>query len=133
LRIDKWLWAARFFKTRTLACEEIDKSRVEVNGQLAKPSRLIKPGDLVSIRLQGGWLRTVTVLELSSQRGSAQVAQKLYKDTEESLQAMQLAKEARHFSREPALSIEQGRPTKRERRNLDQAKHEWNDRWSASL
>ncbi|MEJ7931742.1 RNA-binding S4 domain-containing protein [Ramlibacter sp. AN1015] len=130
-RIDKWLWAARFYKTRTLACEEIGKGRVEVNGQAAKPAREVKVGDSVSMRRESV-LRTVVVRGLSSMRGPAPVAQQLYEETPESLAAREQAAEQRRLSREPALSIEQGRPTKRSRRDLDQARG-WGDRWSASL
>ena len=80
LRIDKWLWAARFYKTRSLASDEIVKGRVHVNEQDAKPSREIKVGDTVVIR-QGPVLRTVIVLGLSQQRGPASVAQQLYAET----------------------------------------------------
>lgn len=133
MRIDKWLWAARFYKTRSLAVDEIGKNRVQVNGDAAKPAREIKPGDTVALR-QGVVTRTVRVLGLSLQRGPAPVAQQLYEETPESLAAQAAAREARRVSREPALSIEQGRPTKRERRHLDTARqHGWGDRWSASV
>lgn len=133
MRIDKWLWAARFYKTRSLAVDEIGKNRVQVNGDAAKPAREIKPGDTVALR-QGAVTRTVRVLGLSLQRGPAPVAQQLYEETPESLAAQAAAREARRVSREPALSIEQGRPTKRERRHLDTARqHGWGDRWSASV
>ncbi len=133
MRIDKWLWAARFYKTRSLAVDEIGKNRVQVNGEAAKPAREIKPGDTVALR-QGPVTRTVRVLGLSLQRGPAPVAQQLYQETPESLAAQAAARDARRVSREPALSIEQGRPTKRERRHLDTARqHGWGDRWSASV
>ncbi len=131
LRIDKWLWAARFYKTRTLACDEIDKGRVAINGQEAKPAREVKPGDTVTLRREGV-TRTVVVLGLSSLRGPAPVAQQLYAETPESLQARAEAAEQRRFAREPATFIEHGRPTKRGRRELDAAKG-WGDRWSASI
>jgi ribosome-associated heat shock protein Hsp15 len=134
LRIDKWLWAARFFKTRTLAAEEIGKNRIQVNGDVAKASREVKVGDQVAIRLGGGLERTVRVRGLSGQRGPAPVAQQLYEETPESLAALAAAREQRRMGSEPALSIEQGRPTKRDRRELDQARRaDWGDRWSASL
>jgi ribosome-associated heat shock protein Hsp15 len=133
MRIDKWLWAARFYKTRSLAVDEIAKNRVQVNGDAAKPAREIKPGDMVALR-QGPVMRTVRVLGLSLQRGPAPVAQQLYEETPESLAAQAAAREARRVAREPALSIEQGRPTKRERRHLDTARQRgWGDRWSASV
>ena len=133
LRIDKWLWAARFYKTRSLASEEIGKNRVQVNGQDAKPSKEVKPGDTVCLR-QGAVERTVVVQGLSGVRGPAPVAQLLYTETTESIAARQKAAEQHRLAREPALSIEQGRPTKRNRRELEKAKQTgWNDRWSASL
>ena len=132
IRIDKWLWAARFFKTRSLATDEINKGRVEVNQQTAKPSREVKTGDTVAIRREG-LVRTVTVMGLSGVRGSAPVAQTLYADTPESIQAKDAYVQQRRFAKEPALSIEHGRPTKRDRRELQQAQHGWDDRWSASI
>ena len=132
LRIDKWLWAARFYKTRTLATEEIGKGRVEVNGQEVKPAREVKVGDTVSLR-QGQVSRSVVVKGLSGTRGPAPVAQQLYEETPESLRAREEAAEQRRLAPEPAHSIEQGRPTKRGRRELDDAQRGWGDRWSASL
>lgn len=132
LRVDKWLWAARFYKTRTLATEEIGKGRIEVNGQEVKPAREVKVGDTVSLR-QGPVTRVVVVKGLSGVRGPAPVAQQLYEETAESMKAREQAAEQRRYAREPALSIEQGRPTKRGRRELDDAQRGWGDRWSASL
>ena len=127
LRIDKWLWAARFYKTRSLAAEEIGKGRVQVNGQDAKASREVKSGDRVRLR-QGPVEREVLVRGISGARGPAPVAQQLYEETPESVQARETAAQQRRLAAEPAHSIEQGRPTKRERRQIDKA---WNDRWSA--
>ena len=133
MRIDKWLWAARFYKTRSLAVDEIGKNRVQVNGDAAKPAREIKPGDTVALR-QGAVTRTVRVLGLSLQRGPAPVAQQLYEETAESIAAREHAVEQRRIAREPSLSIEHGRPTKRGRRELDEAQRQgWGDRWSASI
>lgn len=132
LRIDKWLWSARFYKTRALAVEEIDRGRVEVNGQAAKPAREVKPGDTVAVRREG-LTRTVVVRGLSAQRGPAPVAQQLYEETADSLAERERVAEQRRYAREPALAIEHGRPTKRGRRELDDARHGWNERWSASL
>lgn len=129
LRIDKWLWAARFYKTRSLAAEEIGKNRVQVNGQDAKASREVKPGDRVRLR-QGHVECEVVVRGVSATRGPAPVAQQLYEETPDSVQARQAAALQRRLAAEPALSIEQGRPTKRDRRQIDKA---WDDRWSASL
>ncbi|WP_225784599.1 RNA-binding S4 domain-containing protein [Xenophilus sp. Marseille-Q4582] len=136
MRIDKWLWAARFYKTRSLAAEEIGRHRVQVNGDVAKPAREVKVGDTVALR-QGPVTRTVNVRGLSAQRGPAPVAQQLYEETAESLAAQAAAREQRRLAREPALSIEQGRPTKRDRRQLDTARRGapagWGERWSASI
>ena len=127
VRLDKWLWAARFYKTRALASDEIGRGRVLVNGQLAKASRELKAGDRLQLR-QGAIERTVDVLGLSGTRGPAPVAQALYAETADSLAARAKAAEARRLAAEPADSIEQGRPTKRDRRRLS----DW-QRWSASI
>jgi ribosome-associated heat shock protein Hsp15 len=132
MRIDKWLWAARFFKTRALAVEQLDRGRVRVNGQEAKPSRDVRAGDTVEV-LQSGVPRTVIVQGLSLQRGPAPVAQALYAETPESLALRERLSEQRRLAHEPAMSIEHGRPTKRDRRHLDQAQHQWDSRWSASI
>jgi ribosome-associated heat shock protein Hsp15 len=132
LRIDKWLWAARFYKTRTLASEEVARGRVEVNGQEVKPAREVKEGDIVSVR-QGPDVRTVVIKGLSAMRGPAAVAQQLYEETPESLRSREQAAQRRRDAPEPALTIEQGRPTKRGRRELDDAQRGWGDRWSASV
>jgi ribosome-associated heat shock protein Hsp15 len=128
MRIDKWLWSARFYKTRTLAAEEIDKGRIQINGQDVKPARDVKAGDTLTLR-QGPVLRTVLVKGLSMQRGAAPVAQLLYEETPESVANRLQAAEQRKLAGEPADSIEHGRPTKRDRRSMDKS---WGDRWSAS-
>lgn len=125
VRLDKWLWAARFFKTRSLAAEEIAKHRVEVNGQPVKASRDLKLGDMVRLR-QGDVQRTVLVRALSTVRGPAPVAQTLYEETADSVAAREAHARQRRLAPEPALTIVQGRPTKRDRRQLA----DW-DRWSA--
>lgn len=127
VRLDKWLWAARFFKTRSLATEAATAGRVRVNGLVAKPARELRPGDEVALR-ETGFERVVRVRALASVRGPAPVAQGLYEETAESLAARQRAAEARRQGVEPAWSLAQGRPTKRDRRDLVQ----W-QRWSASL
>ncbi len=129
-RLDKWLWAARFYKTRALSVEEISKGRVEVNGQSAKPSRDVKIGDVLTLR-QGVVMREVKVLGLSHVRGPAPVAQALYAETPESIAAREKIAEQRRLAPEPAQAItdnRQGRPTKVDRRKLA----EWN-RWSADV
>jgi len=126
MRLDKWLWAARFYKTRSLAAEEIGKGRVQVNGQAAKASRELRAGDSVELR-QGSVPRAVIVRALSALRGPAAVAQALYEETEASLARRAQLADQRRLAAEPADSIEQGRPTKRDRRQLA----EW-ERWSAT-
>lgn len=127
LRLDKWLWAARFYKTRSLAVEDIEKNRIEVNEQVAKASRELREGDRIDIR-QGGLTRTVVVKALSTIRGPAAQAQRLYEETPESLVRKAQYAEQRRLGVEPADAIEQGRPTKRHRRDLA----DW-QRWSASV
>lgn len=116
IRIDKWLWAARFFKTRSLAAEEISRGHVQVGQSDVKPSREIQVGDTLTV-LQAKTPRTVVVKALSAQRGPASVAQQLYEETPASLEKRARAAEAQRLSPEPALSIT-GRPTKRDRRDL---------------
>jgi len=134
IRLDKWLWAARFYKTRGLSSEEIDKGRVLVNGQSAKPAKEVKMGDTMTIRT-GPITRTVIVKGLSGARGLAPVAALLYEETPESQALRQAAAEQRRLAPEPAHTITQGRPTKRDRRELQQTREPgaWNNRWSASL
>jgi ribosome-associated heat shock protein Hsp15 len=132
VRIDKWLWAARFYKTRTLATEEILKGRISINDQVVKPAREVKVGDLVSFR-RDGLTRSIEVLGVSDIRGPAPKAQLLYIETPDSLKAKEAHSQQRRYAREPALSIENGRPTKRDRRDIEQTGHDWNERWSASL
>ena len=127
VRLDKWLWAARFFRTRALATDEIGRGRVTVNDLVAKASRELKPGDVLTLR-QGPVTRTLLVRGLSHQRGPAPVAQALYEETPESIALREKAAEQRRLGAEPAQSIEQGRPTKRNRRELA----DW-QRWSASV
>jgi ribosome-associated heat shock protein Hsp15 len=127
MRLDKWLWAARFYKTRALAVDEINLGRVRVAGQPVKPSREVAVGDVLSIRT-GTLVREVEVKGLSQQRGPAPQAQMLYAETPASITAREAAAEARRLAPEPADTIAQGRPTKQDRRRLA----EW-DRWSASL
>ena len=127
MRLDKWLWVARFYKTRALAAEEIDKGRVQVNGQAAKPARAVRLQDRIEIR-HAGSVRELLVLGLDAMRGPAPVARTLYRETEASIAAQQQAAEARNFGVEPANAQELGRPTKRDRRDLA----DW-QRWSASV
>ena len=132
MRLDKWLWAARLFKTRALAAEAVNRGRVDVNGQAAKPARELRSGDTLDLRQDGGVKRTLSIRALSAQRGPAPVAQALYEETADSLAERQRAAEARRLAPEPAHSIEQGRPTKRNRRELERSQVQWR-RWSASI
>ena len=126
VRLDKWLWAARFYKTRGLSADEIGKGRVHVNGQPAKASRELRVGDRVELR-QGVVVRTVIVKAVTDQRGPAPLAQLLFEETPESVERRTQQALERRLNTEPSLAIEQGRPTKRDRRQLA----DWN-RWSAS-
>jgi ribosome-associated heat shock protein Hsp15 len=129
LRIDKWLWAARFYKTRSLASEDIDKGRVHVNGLAVKPARELNAGDRVLLRA-GPVTRSVVVLALSDKRGPAPVAALLYAETAESLATRAAAAEQHRLAPEPALSLTQGRPTKRERRDGEKARDEQLNTWN---
>ncbi len=130
LRIDKWLWAARFYKTRSLATEEIDKGRVRVNDAEVKPAKEVKAGDTVTLR-QGPSTRTLVVRAISDKRGGAPQAQLMYEETEASLALRAQLTEQRRL--EPASTLAHGRPTKRDRRDIDKANNtSWGNRWSAS-
>lgn len=127
VRLDKWLWAARFYKTRSLATQEIGRGRVIVNGQAAKPSRDVRVDDCIELR-QPPTARTIIVRALSDVRGPAPVAQTLYTETPQSIAEREKQAQQRRLAAEPSLAIEQGRPTKRDRRQLA----DWT-RWSASI
>ncbi len=128
LRIDKWLWAARFYKTRSLACDEVSKHRVQINGQDVKPAREVKVGDTLTVR-QGNITKIVLVKGISAARGPAPVAQLLYEETAESVALRAKQAEQNRLAFEPAHSIAHGRPTKRDRRQIE---HAWNERRNAS-
>lgn len=117
-RIDKWLWAARFFKTRSLAQTAIERAQVLIGGDRVKLSRAVHPGDEVRIRL-GDYERTVRVVALSDKRGSAPIAQQLYEETQQSIARRVEAIAKRALQAEPAHAIQGGRPTKRDRRELE--------------
>lgn len=118
VRLDKWLWAARFFKTRSLASEQIAKGRVLVGGQPAKPAREVRLDERITVR-QGDTVIQVQVRGLSQVRGPAPVARLLYEETPESVAAREKAAEMRRLAPEPAQDIAAGRPTKRDRRDID--------------
>lgn len=118
MRLDKWLWAARFYKTRSLAVQEIGKGRVQVNGQIAKPAREISANDIICIRKEDPPIY-VRVCGISGVRGPAPVARLLYEETPESVQTRARAAELRRLAPEPGQDLSAGRPTKRDRRLID--------------
>ncbi|MCK6373351.1 MAG: RNA-binding S4 domain-containing protein [Zoogloea sp.] len=113
-RLDKWLWAARFFKHRTLATDAVEGGKVQLNGIRVKPAKDVKIGDRVDIQLAEARL-TVVVTGIAEKRGSATVAQTLYTETPESIAARETAREERKFAATPGADLH-GRPTKRDRR-----------------
>ena len=116
VRMDKWLWAARFFKTRSLATRACELGRIEANGQAAKPAREVRAGDLLRVKNDGGDFQ-LEVLALSSMRGPAAVAQTLYRETEASRELrLKLAEERKAMPRSEAFR--EGRPSKRDRREI---------------
>jgi ribosome-associated heat shock protein Hsp15 len=119
VRIDKWLWAARFFKTRSLAADAVDRGRVRIGGEPVKPARAVKVNDKISVD-NGSDRWEVVVLALSDVRGPAPVARTLYSETEESIVRRERDQEAKRLFPEPGSAIK-GRPTKRDRRAIDRA------------
>jgi ribosome-associated heat shock protein Hsp15 len=119
VRIDKWLWAARFFKTRSLATDAVDTGRVRLDGERIKPSRSVRVDDKLTID-NGSDRWEVVVLAISDQRGAAPIARTLYQETEQSVVWRENDQEARRLFPEPGSSIK-GRPTKRDRRAISRA------------
>ena len=120
-RIDKWLWAARFFKTRSLATDAVNGSKVKLNGTACKPAREIKTGDSLDIsNAETRW--QVRVIALSEKRGPATEARQLYEESAESIAAREAEQMRRKFTLEPSAEIH-GCPTKRDRRNIDRFRH----------
>lgn len=115
-RIDKWLFAARFFKTRSLAAEAIERGRVTVNNQRVKPAKVLAVGDKLTIRINN-YQYDIEVLGLSNKRGSAPVAQQLYRETDESREKRELL--AARLKAQPQPFYTKGRPTKRDRREIE--------------
>ena len=116
-RFDKWLWAARFYKTRSLAAQAIEAGQVRLNEERVKPAHVVRPGDAVTVR-KGSTVWDVRVIALSDRRGSAQAAALLYAETPDSIKA----REEEALRRKAALQSDPrfaGRPTKRERRKLE--------------
>lgn len=117
LRLDKWLWAARFFKTRGLAADAIDGGKVRLNGHAAKPAKEVKPGDTLDLTIgEAQW--TVVVRGLNEYRRPAPEAQQLYEETAESRQRRAAAAEVRALAPAPGADL-RGRPTKRDRRRIE--------------
>ena len=123
MRIDKWLWAARFYKTRSLAAEGVDGGHVELNGERAKPSKQVKVGDELRIRLHQN-THVVHVRGLSERRGPASEAKALYEETEASRVERERLIEQRRLAPPPAYE-EGGRPTKRDRRDMARVKRRY--------
>ena len=119
VRIDKWLWAARFFKTRSLATDAVDNGKVRLDGERIKPARSVKIDDKLSID-NGSDVWEVVVIAISDQRGAAPVARTMYAETEQSVARREQALGERKLYREPGTTIK-GRPTKRDRRQLSKA------------
>lgn len=120
VRLDKWLWAARFFKTRSLATQNCDLGRVQLNGRPVKPAREIQAGDLLHIKTAGGDFE-VKVLLLSDLRGPAGVAQTLYEETATSRETRSRIAAAQRLAWQPEMDRE-GKPSKRDRRDMDRLK-----------
>jgi len=118
MRLDKWLWAARFFKTRSLAQQAVAAGRVQLNGDRTKSAHQVKAGDIAVVRV-GDWRWEVKVKALSERRGPAEEARKLYDETEASRAERERRQDLRRWGAEPATALK-GRPTKRDRRRLDQ-------------
>lgn len=116
IRLDKWLWAARFYKTRSLASESIKGGKVSVNGQRCKPGRELEVGDSITLR-QGFEQKTVYVRAVSNRRGPVSIAQLLYKETEQSIETREKEKSLRQLAASQRPRGE-GRPTKRDRRQI---------------
>ena len=119
VRIDKWLWAARFFKTRSLAADAVERGRVRIGGEPVKAARSVKPNDKITID-NGSDRWEVIVAAVSDKRGPAPVARELYFETDESIAKRENDKTARRLFPEPSLEIK-GRPTKRDRRAISKA------------
>jgi ribosome-associated heat shock protein Hsp15 len=123
MRIDKWLWAARFFKTRSLAAGAVDGGHVEVNGERARPAKQVREGDELRIRIHQ-FTHVVHVRGLSERRGPASQARELYEETEDSRRERERLAEQRRLAPVPAYE-EGGRPTKRDRRDLSKVKRRY--------
>lgn len=114
-RLDKWLWVARFFKTRSLAADAVDRGKVDVNGDRVKRARAIAPGDAITVR-RGPFATTVVVTELAPRRGSATQAALMYNETEESRRGREIVRT--QLATLPVRAAGEGKPTKKERRQI---------------
>ncbi len=121
VRLDKWLWAARFFKTRALAAEAIDGGKVSVNEERPKRARLVQAGDEVTVRI-GPYQHVLRVRDVSGRRGSASVAQALYAETAESITARAMVAE-QYKNAAMTFAFQEGKPSKKERRAIDRVRH----------
>lgn len=117
VRLDKWLWAARFYKTRSLATEAVGGGKVEVNGERAKPAKAVKPGDEIRLRL-GPYEHVLIVRQLSERRGPATAAQMLYEETQASREDRERLAAQLRMAPPTFVYEEKGRPTKKDRRDL---------------
>ena len=120
VRIDKWLWAARFFKTRSLATEAVDGGKVDVNGARVKPAKLIGAGDEVRVRV-GAQLFVVKVKDTAERRGPASAARELYDETPDSAAARERANEQHRLAAQ-SFDFDDGRPNKKDRREIQRFK-----------
>ena len=125
VRLDKWLWAARFFKTRALAADAIESGKVEVNGERAKRAKQLQVKDSVRVRL-GPYHHIVTVLAVSERRGPASVAKTLYEESAEGLKARQ-ALQLQVKAAQSASGYTPGRPTKKDRREIEKLRRKGMD------
>lgn len=120
VRLDKWLWAARFYKTRGISADAIDAGKIEVNGERAKRARLVQAGDRIRIRI-GPYEHSITVKDVSERRGSAPIARGLYEEDAESKKAREVM--AAHVrAMNAGTGYESGRPTKKDRRDIERLK-----------
>ncbi|MGF1752231.1 ribosome-associated heat shock protein Hsp15 [Vibrio makurazakiensis] len=121
VRLDKWLWAARFYKTRSIARNMVDGGKVHYNGQRSKPSKIVELGAVITLR-QGNEEKTVTIEKISAHRGGAPVAQTLYEETTESLaKREEFAKQRKLHAHSPSP---ERRPDKKQRRDIIKFKHQ---------
>ena len=117
IRLDKWLWAARFYKTRALAAAAASGGKIDLNGDRAKPAKAVKAGDRLALRI-GAYEWDITVAALSERRGPASEAQKLYAETQQSRETRTAKAAQLRAERQSTPMYAKGRPTKRERRNI---------------